>query len=90
MYPTFYCGPPTIAATENELKTLDEESALGPDLIPTRILKQCAHALAPVLHKLVLAFLMSANGQRYGEYSGLCRSTNGNQFTTWEITKAFI
>ena len=57
MYPTFYCGPPTIAATENVLKTLDEESALGPDLIPTRILKQCAHALAPVLHKLIIAIL---------------------------------
>ena len=39
MYPTFYCGPPTIAATENALKTLDEDSALGPDLIPTRIPK---------------------------------------------------
>ena len=57
MYPTFYCGPPTIAATEHVLKTLDEESALGPDLIPTRILKQCAHALAPVLHKLIIAIL---------------------------------
>ena len=57
VYPTFYCGPPTIAATEHVLKTLDEESALGPDLIPTRILKQCAHALAPVLHKLIIAIL---------------------------------
>ena len=54
---TFFCGMPTIEATENALKTFDEDSALGPDMIPTRILKQYAHALAPVLHKLIIAIL---------------------------------
>ena len=41
-HPTFYCGLPTVEATEQALKTLDEDSALGPDMLPTRILKQCA------------------------------------------------
>ena len=39
------------------MKALDEDSALGPDLLPTRILKQCAHALAPILHTLIIAIL---------------------------------
>ena len=42
--------------TENALKS-DEDSALGPDMLPTRILKRCAHVLAPVLHMLILAIL---------------------------------
>ena len=57
VHSTFVCSMPTIEATENALKTLDEDSALGPDMIPTRILKQCADALAPVLHKLIIAIL---------------------------------
>ena len=36
---------------------LDEDSALGPDLLPTRILKRCAAVIAPVLHALVLLIL---------------------------------
>ena len=45
----FVCSMPTIEAPENALKTLDEDSAMGPDMIPTRTLKQCAHALALVV-----------------------------------------
>ena len=56
-HPTFYCGLATVEATEQALKTLDEDSALGPDTLPTRILKQRAHVLTPVLHKLILAIL---------------------------------
>ena len=56
-HPTFYCGLPTVEATEQALKTPDEDSALGLDMLPKRILKQCAHVLAPVLHKLILAIL---------------------------------
>ena len=48
---------PTVEATEEILKALDEDSALGPDFLPTRILKRCAHALAPVFHMLLLAIL---------------------------------
>ena len=44
VHPTFYYGLPTIDATENALKTLDEDGALGPDMIPMRVLKRCAHA----------------------------------------------
>ena len=65
VHPTFYCGPPTIEATEAALKALDEDSALGPDLLPTRILKQCAHALAPILHTLIIAIL------KFGEWPTL-------------------
>ena len=57
VHPTFFCGMPTIEATEATLKSLDEDSALGPDKVPTRILKRCAHALAPVLHKLIIRIL---------------------------------
>jgi hypothetical protein len=48
---------PSIGATEKALNDLDEDSALGPDKLPTRILKRCAKALAPVLHMLILAIL---------------------------------
>ena len=53
----FYCGMPTVEATENALYSLDEDSALGPDLVPTRILKHCSHVLAPMLHRLSVAIL---------------------------------
>ena len=56
----FYSGLPTIEATEQALKQLDEDSALGPDMVPTRILKHCAHVLAPVLHMLIVAILTFA------------------------------
>ena len=36
---------------------LDEDNALGPDLLPTRILKRCAAVIAPVLHALILLIL---------------------------------
>ena len=56
-HPIFYCGLPTVEATEKALARLDEDSALGRDLVPTRILKRCAKALAPILHLLLLAIL---------------------------------
>ena len=37
---TLYCGLPTVDVTEKALKSLDEDSALGPDKLPTRILKR--------------------------------------------------
>ena len=52
-----YCGMPTVEATEKALHSLDEDSALGPDLVPTRILKRCSHVLAPILHRLIVAIL---------------------------------
>ena len=51
------CGMPTVEATEKALHSLDEDSALGPDLVPTRILKRCSHVLAPILHRLIVAIL---------------------------------
>ena len=64
-HPSFFCGLPTVEATEKALASLDEDSALGPDLVPTRILKRCAQVLASVLHLLVLAVL------KFGEWSTL-------------------
>ena len=37
-HPILFCGLPTVEATEKALASLDEDSALGPDLVPTRIL----------------------------------------------------
>ena len=54
---TFHCCLPTVDVTERDLKSLFEDNALGPDMLPTRILKICAHALAPVLHVLIFAIL---------------------------------
>ena len=56
-HPIFFCGLPTVEATEKALASLDEDSALGPDLVPTRILKRCAKVLAPVVHLRLLAIL---------------------------------
>ena len=54
---TFYCGLLTVNVTEKALKNLNENSVLGPDKLPTRILKKCAHVLAPVPNMLMLAIL---------------------------------
>ena len=48
---------PGVEAVENQLQNLDEDSALGPDLLPTRLLKRCAHALAPAVRALMCAIL---------------------------------
>ena len=37
VHPIHYCVLPTVEATEKALTSLDEDSALGPDLVPTRI-----------------------------------------------------
>ena len=39
-------GMPIIETTDKILTQLDEESALGPDMLPTRILKRCAAGIA--------------------------------------------
>ena len=39
------------------LTSLREQSATGPDLIPTRVLKWCAHVLAAPVHKLLMRIL---------------------------------
>ena len=52
LHSTLFCGMPTIETTKTALKTLHENNDLNPDMIPTRILKQCANALAKILHKL--------------------------------------
>ena len=55
-------GLPSIETTQKVLMQLDEDSALGPDLLPTRILKRCAAVVAPLLHALILLIL------QYGEW----------------------
>ena len=60
VHAVFDFGLPTIEATEQALKQLDEDRALGLDMVPTRILKRCAHLLAPVLHVLIVAILTFA------------------------------
>ena len=62
VHPIFYCGLPTVEATEKALAKLDEDSALGPDLVPTRILKKCAKGLAPITQMLIIAIL------KFGEW----------------------
>ena len=55
--PIVYCGLRIIEATEKNMKSLKQENALGPDMVPTRILKRCAKVSAPVLHMLIVAVL---------------------------------
>ena len=62
VHPILFCGMPTVEATAKAVASLDEDSALGPDLVPTRILKRCAKVLAPVLHVLILDIL------KFGEW----------------------
>ena len=54
VHPIFFCGLPTVEATEKALISLDEDSALSPDLVPTRILRKCAKVLEPIIHMLIL------------------------------------
>ena len=54
---TFYFGLPIIKATQKASNQPGEDNALGPNKLPTRILKRCAHMLAPVLHTLILPML---------------------------------
>ena len=61
-HPILFCGMPTVEATAKALASLDEDSALGPYLVPTRILKRCAKVLAPILHVLILAIV------KFGEW----------------------
>ena len=56
-HPILFCGLPTVEATEKALTSLDEDSAFGPDLVTTQILKRCAKILAPALHLLMLVIL---------------------------------
>ena len=67
VHPVFFCGQPTVEAVEKTLASLDEDSAIGPDLVPTRILKRCAKVLAPALHLLILAIL------KFGEWPTIWR-----------------
>ena len=46
----FYSDLPSIEATAQALKQLDEDSALRPDIVPTRILKHCVNVLAPAAY----------------------------------------
>ena len=48
---------PGIPAVQKALEKLDVDSATGPDLLPTRILKYCAAVLAAPVHQLILAIL---------------------------------
>ena len=57
VHPKFYCALPTVEATEKELTSLDEDSVLDLDMIPTWILKRCVHALALLLHTLIIVIL---------------------------------
>ena len=43
--------------TKKQLTSLNEDNAIGPELVQTLILKRCAKVLAPVLHMLILAIL---------------------------------
>ena len=62
-HPTFNCGLPTLEATETAARSIDEDSAVGSGMMPTRFLKRCSHVLAPVLHKLMIATLIFRKSQ---------------------------
>jgi len=47
----------TERAVEKELAKLDENSGTGPDLLPTRILRECAAALAKPVRMILLIIL---------------------------------
>ena len=49
------------------MPSLDEDSANGPDLVPTRVLKRCARVLVPALHLLIPAIL------KFGEWPTIWR-----------------
>ena len=51
----FDCGMTTVETTEKALHSLNEDSALGPDMVPTTMLKHCSQVLAPILHGLIVA-----------------------------------
>ena len=67
VHPIFFCGMPSVEAIEKTLASLDEDSSNETDLVPTRILKRCAKALAPALHLLILAIL------KFGEWPTIWR-----------------
>ena len=58
VHPTLVCGMHTIQATETTLKNLDGDNALGPDRVQTKILKRCAHAMAPIPHRLIIRIII--------------------------------
>ena len=72
------------------MKTLDEDSALGPDMLPTRILKQCAHVLAPVIHKLILAILAIRKWPALWMVHWIVPCSNVNLFIKLGTTEAYI
>eukprot|EP00973_Karenia_brevis_P009662 1303140-Karenia_brevis.AAC.1 len=47
----------SVESAEEALKTLRVDSATGPGLLPTRILKHCAGALALPVYLLVVSVL---------------------------------
>ena len=48
---------PSIDTSQKVLMQVDEDSALKPNLLPTRILKNCAATIAALLHALMLLVL---------------------------------
>jgi hypothetical protein len=50
-------GEVTEELAESTLQELRTDSATGPDQLPTRVLKECAHVLAKPLQKLVQIIL---------------------------------
>ena len=50
---------PTISNVSKSLETLDDKSATGPDLLPARILRQCAASLALPIFLLAQAILQN-------------------------------
>ena len=84
-----YCGMPTVKAIEKALHSLHEDSALGPDLVPTKILKRCSHVFAPILHRLIVTMLALREASAVDNTLSNATCLNASLFMTLQITRAY-
>ena len=84
---TFYWGLIIVEVTAETLKSLDEDSALGFDMLPSRIRKGCAHVLAPVFHTLIFGILTLGEWQAFWMNIGSYFCINANVFAKLGITE---
>ena len=81
----FYCGLRTVEATEKAVTSLDHESALGHNLVPTRILKKCTKVFASVLHVLISAIV------KFGQWpTGIHLTSHRSKIAERVIASLFV
>ena len=80
-------GAPDMEAVLKVLSALDEDSATGPDLLPSRILKFGAGQLARPIHQLVLVILRDGKWPKSWMVHWICPLHKKNPSTTRETTE---